>query len=168
MYIIKKVVHGQTGFLRDLEKNSRYRDFFFFKRFINFGIQISLITVGKKLIFAHLYINIIKRKMSKKIATYHFNKINEFDWDKGNIDKNEINHDVKWLECEQIFFNRPLLFSKDTSHSITEERYYAYGMTDTGRLLTIVFTIRENKIRVISAREMSEKERKNYEKYEKV
>jgi hypothetical protein len=105
--------------------------------------------------------------MRTKITTYHFKEITEFDWDAGNIDKNELKHDVKWLECEQIFFNKPLLFFKDTVHSIAEERYYAYGKTDTGRLLTIVFTLRKNKIRVISAREMSENERSNYEKHEK-
>jgi len=123
----------------------------------------------KRLIFTRLYITIIQRKkMSKKKSTYHFSKIKEFDWDAGNIDKNEIKHDVKWLECEQIFFNKPLLFFKDTVHSIAEERYYAYGKTDVGRLLTVVFTIRKNKIRVISAREMSKKERNNYEKRERV
>jgi hypothetical protein len=75
-------------------------------------VEIRIIDwMVKWLIFARLYITIIQRKkMSKKKSTYHFSKIKEFDWDAGNIDKNEIKHDVKWLECEQIFFNKPLLF----------------------------------------------------------
>jgi len=46
-----------------------------------------------------------------------------------------------------------------------EKRYLALGSTNSGRCLTIVFTIRKkNLIRVISARDMSRKERKAYEK----
>ena len=105
--------------------------------------------------------------MSNRENTYQFIHIEEFDWDEGNIDKNELKHGVTCLECEQIFFNKPLLFLKDTIHSISEERYYAYGKTDSGRFLTIVFTIRKDKIRVISARDMSKKERNYYEKSKK-
>ena len=106
--------------------------------------------------------------MSNKENTYQFIHIKEFDWDEGNLGKNELEHNVKWLECEQVFFNKPLLFLKDTVHSISEDRYYAYGKTDSERFLTIVFTIRMNKIRVISARDMSKKERNYYEKGEKI
>jgi len=52
---------------------------------------------------------------------------------------------------------------KDEKHSEQEERYYALGHTDAGRLLFLVFTIRNNLIRVISARDMSKKERERYE-----
>jgi len=94
--------------------------------------------------------------------------INGFDWDEGNIDKNEITHNVRWTECEQIFFNKPLLLLKAGKHSSAEKRYYAYGKTDEGRFLTIVFTLRNNMIRVISARTMSEKERRRYGKEKKI
>lgn len=110
----------------------------------------------------------VENKMSKSESTHLFTNIKEFDWDEGNVDKNEIKHNVKWMESEQVFFNKPLLFIKDTIHSISEERYYAYGKTEGGRLLTIVFTIRDDKIRVISARDMSKKERQSYEKHEKI
>jgi len=85
-----------------------------------------------------------------------------FEWDKGNIDKNWIKHGVSSSECEQIFFNRPLLIQNDIVHSELEERYYALGKTDTNRFLFVVFTIRNNFIRVISARDMSRKERRMY------
>jgi uncharacterized DUF497 family protein len=65
-----------------------------------------------------------------------FTKIRGFDWDEGNVDKNEEKHNVKWRECEQIFFNQPLLLLEDKIHSLDEERFYAFGKTDAERLLT--------------------------------
>lgn len=47
----------------------------------------------------------------------------EFDWDKGNIDKNWLKHNVDFRECEEVFFNKPLLISFDKKHSITEKRF---------------------------------------------
>ena len=85
-----------------------------------------------------------------------------FEWDKGNIDKNWIKHKVSSSECEQIFFNHPILIQDDILHSATEERYYALGKTDINRFLFVVLTVRKNLIRVISARDMSRKERKVY------
>ncbi len=90
------------------------------------------------------------------------NEITGFDWDDGNRDKNWIRHQVSNAECEEIFFNIPLLLADDKKHSQVEKRYYALGKTDAKRLLFIAFTLRENKIRVISARDMSEKEREIY------
>ncbi len=95
--------------------------------------------------------------------TYLLSNIKDFEWDQGNVHKNEIKHNVKWHECEQIFFNKPLLLLVDQKHSEIETRYYAYGKTDEGKQLAIVFTLRDNKIRVISARPMSKKERRHYE-----
>lgn len=73
-----------------------------------------------------------------------------FDWDAGNQDKNWRKHFVTYTECEQIFFNEPLLLFEDNKHSHTETRNYALGRTDNGRKLLIVFTIRKKLIRVIS------------------
>ncbi|NPA95963.1 MAG: BrnT family toxin [Thermodesulfobacteria bacterium] len=89
-------------------------------------------------------------------------KCTGFEWDKGNKDKNWLKHRVTNSECEQIFFNRPLIVHFDERHSDTEDRFYALGHTDLGRMLFIVFTIRGTKIRVISARDMSRKERAIY------
>jgi len=87
-----------------------------------------------------------------------------FQWDKSNIGKNWLKHKVTPVECEQIFFNQPLLVADDLRHSQKEKRYYALGRTYSGRLLFVAFTIRKNLIRVISARNMSRRERKKYEK----
>jgi len=85
-----------------------------------------------------------------------------FQWDGANIEKNWGKHRVHWQECEQMFFNDPLLLHDDIDHSDTEARFFALGQTDQRRELMIVFTIRENLIRVISARPMSRKERQSY------
>lgn len=89
-----------------------------------------------------------------------------FQWDKGNLDKNWIRHKVTNSECEQVFFNKPLVVGDDPKHSQIEKRWYVLGRTDANRLLFIVFTIRKNLIRVISARDMNKKERKVY--YEQI
>ena len=68
-----------------------------------------------------------------------------FDWDEHNTDKNRNKHGVEPGECEEVFFNQPLLVVGDSGHSL------------------VVFTLRDTKIRVISARDMSRKERAVYE-----
>lgn len=88
--------------------------------------------------------------------------IDGFDWDEGNRDKNWLKHLVSNRESEELFFNRPLIIAADTKHSELEERYFALGQTNDGRQLFVSFTIRLNKIRVISARDMSQKERVRY------
>ncbi len=87
----------------------------------------------------------------------------EFDWDGGNAEKNWIRHGVSQSESEQVFFNRPLVVTEDELHSHEEVRYYALGRTDRGRFLAIVYTFRGEKIRIISARDMSPREQKEYE-----
>lgn len=87
-----------------------------------------------------------------------------FDWDKGNLDKNWIKHKVSNTECEEIFFNQPLLIAEDQKHSYREKRFWALGKTVNNRLLFISFTLRQNNIRIISARDMSQKEKEQYAK----
>ncbi len=89
-----------------------------------------------------------------------------FDWDEGNSEKNWIKHKVAPSECEQIFLNQPLIISEDIEHSQEEKRLYALGHTNLNRLLFISFTVRRNLIRVVSARNMSRRERKVYSEYE--
>ena len=91
-------------------------------------------------------------------------KCTGFEWDDGNLLKNWVKHGVSAPECEQIFFNKPLITGHDKKHSQKEFRIFALGQTDAGRLFFVVFTIRNELIRVISARNMNRKERKVYEK----
>ncbi len=90
--------------------------------------------------------------------------VDGFDWDDGNLDKNWIKHQVSNSECEELFFNLPLLLADDEKHSQEEKRYYVLGQTNARRWLFIAFTVKENKIRVISARDMNRKEEKVYAK----
>jgi uncharacterized DUF497 family protein len=74
-------------------------------------------------------------------------------------------HEVSDGECEQVFFNRPLLALPDEVHSRAEEQLLVLGKTDLDRRLFVVCTIRGTLIRVISARDMSRKEREVYGKH---
>jgi len=88
----------------------------------------------------------------------------EFEWDAGNAEKNWVRHQVSQAECEQVFFNLPLVVAEDDLHSLDEPRFYALGRTDAGRPLFVVYTLRGEKIRVISARDMTRREQKEYER----
>ena len=85
-----------------------------------------------------------------------------FEWDEGNARKNWEAHRVTPQEAEQVFFNRPLIVADDVRHSQQESRYYVLGQTDENRALFVAFTARHDRIRVISARDMSRQERKVY------
>lgn len=93
----------------------------------------------------------------KKVRT-----VFEFEWDKGNIDKNK-KHNVENQECEQAFFDENKVVYKDVLHSDTEERFVLIGKTESKRYLYIIFTYRRRKVRVISARDINKKEVKLYE-----
>jgi uncharacterized DUF497 family protein len=90
------------------------------------------------------------------------NDLDGFEWDESNRDKNWIAHQVSVGKCEEVFFNLPLLLQSDPAHSQAEDRNYVLGQTNAGRRLFIVFTVRNNQVRVISARDMSKKERVIY------
>lgn len=84
-----------------------------------------------------------------------------FDWDAGNREKN-LKHGVQASECEQVFFNQPLVILDDPKHSLVEDRGAAFGQTDQGRKLIVVYTQRAGLLRVISARDMNRRERQFY------
>ncbi len=84
----------------------------------------------------------------------------KFDWDKGNLTKNWDKHKVHSKEIEEIFFNKPVKIFPDKKHSLKEKRFLALGVTDKTKFLSIIFTIRADKIRIISARKQNKKERK--------
>ena len=86
-----------------------------------------------------------------------------FQWDEGNVLKIWERHGVSAAECEQVFFNRPLVVAPDEKDSSGESRFYALGHTDSRRLLFVVFTIRGEFVCIISARNMNRRERRIYE-----
>ena len=92
----------------------------------------------------------------------------EFFWDKGNIDKNLRKHNVSNKEAEEALKNDRAFIFRDEKHSQAEERFGLFGTTDQGKLLSIVFTVRKKKVRIITARNMSRKERRVYEEKIKI
>jgi len=96
-----------------------------------------------------------------------FAKTLEFECDAGNSEKNWKRHRVSIPECEQVFFNKPLAVRPDSDHSSKEVRFFAFGKTDSGRRLAVVFMMRSGRFRVVTARDQSRRERRTYESYEK-
>jgi len=94
--------------------------------------------------------------------------IEGFEWDKGNIEKNWKKHRVSQKESEQAFFNLSRIVIKAKRQTKKEKRFLLLGKTTRQRKLSIIFTIRNKTIRVISARPMSRKERRIYAQAEKV
>jgi len=93
-----------------------------------------------------------------------FTLIVGFEWDDGNSRKSLDKHGVEQPEAEQVFLDPRLLVLDDDQHSGAEERFHAYGQAATGRLLLLSFTLRHNGtvLRIISARDMSRRERNRY------
>ena len=91
-----------------------------------------------------------------------FDNPNDFLWDKGNKGKNFLKHKVTDQEAEEAFFDQNKRIFKDVLHSSNEERFILLGMTKGERILFIVFTTRQGKVRVISARDLNRKERHLY------
>ena len=91
-------------------------------------------------------------------------KILEFEWDRWNFDKSYYKHGITPSEAEEIFLDEDLKVQEDIKHSQKEKRYIAFGKTIRGKVLFVVFTMREKMIRIISARIANKKKRKHYEK----
>ena len=94
-------------------------------------------------------------------------KIIRFDWNQGNIDKSYKKHGITPNEAEDVFLDINIAIEKDIKHKEVESRYIAIGKTMQEKLLFVVFTFRNNMIRVISARKANKKERRLYEKAKK-
>lgn len=86
-----------------------------------------------------------------------------FEWDHGNRGKNFKKHKVADQECEEVFFDPKKKVLRDPLHSGREERFILLGKTKMERLLFVVFTMRRDKIRIISARDLNKRERHLYE-----
>lgn len=99
------------------------------------------------------------------MAIIDLDRIDGFHWDEGNARKSVEKHGVSRSETEETFLNEPLLIAEDVDHSRFELRFHALGISNAGRRLHVTFTLREGntKIRVISARDMSRKERDRYD-----
>jgi uncharacterized protein len=87
----------------------------------------------------------------------------EFEWDPVKADFNLDKHGVSFHEAATIFASPLSLTYYDPDHSRSEERYVTVGTSEAGRLLIVAHTDRGERIRIISARTTTRRERKQYE-----
>jgi uncharacterized DUF497 family protein len=88
----------------------------------------------------------------------------DFEWDSGNISKSANKHGVATDEVESVFqFGLAVAIGRQTNPPVHEERLCIVGPSSTGRMISVVFTIREGRVRPISSRIASRKERGLYE-----
>ena len=90
-----------------------------------------------------------------------------FEWDADKARQNIKKHGVSFEEASTVFADPLALTIYDPLHSEEEDRFVALGESERRRLLVVCFTDREDKIRIISARVATRKERKDYEKGDK-
>ena len=88
----------------------------------------------------------------------------KFEWDIDKAKKNLQKHSVTFNETATIFSNRLSITIYDPDHSEQEDRYITIGIFTSGRFLIVALMDRRNLTRIISARELNRKERKEYEK----
>jgi hypothetical protein len=87
----------------------------------------------------------------------------EFEWDSSKASSNEEKHGVSFEEAAEVFSDNLSSTVRDPDHSIEEDRFVIFGKTSSNRYLVVAFTDRDDRIRVISARQMTRRERKAYE-----
>lgn len=87
----------------------------------------------------------------------------EFEWDDDKATTNERNHGVTFAEVVTVFTDPLSLTGYDPDHSDEEDRFITMGLSANGRLVIVSHTDRGEKIRIISAREASRAERRDYE-----
>lgn len=90
------------------------------------------------------------------------NPLEGFEWDEHNI-AHIAKHKVDPAEGEQVFFNKPIIIWYDADHSQNEERFGVLGITNNGRQLALVYTIRKSLIRILAARDQNKLERNLYQ-----
>ncbi|MGQ0509437.1 MAG: BrnT family toxin [Betaproteobacteria bacterium] len=86
-----------------------------------------------------------------------------FEWNPEKALENEQKHGVAFAEATEVFGDDHSSSVPDPDHSTDEERYIIFGTTKQGRALVVSYTEREGRIRLISARQMTPRERRAYE-----
>lgn len=87
-----------------------------------------------------------------------------FEWDPIKAESNFKKHGVSFEEASTVFYDTSALEMIDRKHSHSEKRWILLGASFENQLLVVIVAIREGRIRIISARKASKKERKSYEK----
>lgn len=87
----------------------------------------------------------------------------DFEWDPHKAARNLAKHGVAFTEAATVFGDPLAVTSYDPDHSEDEDRFLTFGHSIGGRLLVVSHTDREDRVRVISARVLTRRERKAYE-----
>ena len=87
----------------------------------------------------------------------------DFEWDPEQARAKESKHGVSFLEACEIFDDDNSSTTRDPDHSLDEHRHLIFGMSRDGKHLMVSYTERNNRIRLISALEMTPRERRAYE-----
>jgi len=87
-----------------------------------------------------------------------------FEWDPAKAASNLHKHDVSFEEAATVFEDWLSMTALDPDHSETEERYITVGMSKRGRLLLVAHTENQTRIRIISARQLTPREKRLYER----
>jgi uncharacterized DUF497 family protein len=86
-----------------------------------------------------------------------------FEWDPDKAARNQERHGVTFEEAQRVFEDDLFVVFADPAHSIHEKRYLIMGQSKEGRLLVVSYTERSGRVRLISARPATRRERKAYE-----
>ena len=89
-----------------------------------------------------------------------------FEWDLGKARRNWHKHRVAFNEAVTVFGDPLALTFDDITQSSLEARYLTFGLSIEGRALVVVHTSRGDTIRIISARLMTPRERRDYEQHQ--
>jgi len=73
-----------------------------------------------------------------------------FEWDIAKENVNIAKHGVSFSEAQYAFLDKDRVIAEDLTHSQSEKRYYCFGIVQ-GKVLTVRFTYRNKKIRIIGA-----------------
>jgi len=87
----------------------------------------------------------------------------DFEWDPQKAQLNENKHKVSFHEACEVFADNLSSSANDPDHSIEEDRYLIFGKSYGEKYLVVSYTERNERIRIISARQMTPRERRAYE-----
>lgn len=87
----------------------------------------------------------------------------EFEWEAEKDQQNQVKHGVSFEEASTVFGDPFALTINDPDHSLEEQRFLTTGYTSSQRLVIVSHVDREDRIRLISARDVTTAERRNYE-----
>jgi uncharacterized DUF497 family protein len=90
-----------------------------------------------------------------------------FEWDPAKATANSAKHGVSFEEAVTVFQDALARIHSDPDHSEAEFREILVGHSARRRMLLVAFTNRQGKIRLISARKVTRRERRDYEESQK-